>query len=148
MARRNLVPLPGIEPLSLYWKRGALTVGLSRKSWDLDSVASSGLQEKTSFTSEERAFMLRAALLERSRTSNNSLSLKVQYTRTMYHSQRRIKDYRTEMFKKKGGSFVSFIQTQADLREEDGSAVLLTKDPAALSTSLENYLVSSEFEGF
>ena len=52
------------------------------------------------------------------------------------------------MFKKKGGSFVSFIQTQADLREEDGSAVLLTKDPAALSTSLENYLVSSEFEGF
>ena len=57
------------------------------------------------------------------------------------------------MFKKKGGSFVSFIQTQADLREEDGSAIpsmapLLTKDPAALSTSLENYLVSSEFEGF
>ena len=57
------------------------------------------------------------------------------------------------MFKKKGGSFVSFIQTQADLREKDGSAIpsmapLLTKDPAALSTSLENYLVSSEFEGF
>ena len=65
MARRILVPLPGIEPLSLYWKRGALTVGLSRKSWDLDSVASSGLQEKTSFTSEAASFHVEGCLAGR-----------------------------------------------------------------------------------